>query len=228
MEKSGFYRVFLLLLLVLLAESGFGQRTHSLLWESDVKLELPTKTRWAFSVGAANRTLISQQLDGKKITYYQNKYFEVNQFSRYAFTSGSALALGLRYRFQEIFDEYAEDEFSLIEQYSLSSALHSLKLKHRLQIEERLKSSSTSYRFRYRLRLPVPLSKEFGLVFGTEALYSISSKFDPHADQRVGAWVGNSSFDNLHLLVGFQYRLENYLDNAQNNYFFLSSVAYSL
>lgn len=209
--------------------SGFlhSQNPHEFYYENEFNLEIPTETAWAFEVGLANRGLLMERLEGEQISGYQHEHIEFNQFTLYSTSENLTLALGLRYRLRNIFDPGETDEFRIIQQLEYEPPSSTLNLEHRLRIEQRFREA-TFFRTRYELEGSYPLNNYFDIGAATEALYAVSPSLKPEAEQRFSIRFINSSMNKLEIELIFQYRMENYTRNLENEYFVITELYWEL
>ena len=203
----------------------YSQQPQSWFYENEFDLSVPIDSTWSMDIGVGNRGMLQETLDGEKVTGYQHEHIELNHFTNYRAKESVILSLGLRYRFREIFDSAQTDEFRIIEQVKLEPINSSLS--HRFRLEQRFREY-TIHRFRYNIAYLTPLSKNFTLSVGTEALYGISSQVKPEAEQRFSLSIENSFFQNLELELGFDYRMENYARNLAHEFFVITGINYAL
>jgi hypothetical protein len=203
--------------------SGSAQTPRSYLWETEFDLELPAKGKWAFTVGAGNRYVFAEEIEGERISENTQQHIELNHFTTYNRSENTAISLGLRYRFREIFDEENENEFRIIEQFEYIHQNTFLTPEHRLRFEQRFREA-TIFRLRYQLEVSQPLNKEFALGLSSEFLYSMVKDLRPEVEQRFGMEVENSSFKDLELNLGLEFRRED-LTGLPGSEFFLFTAA---
>lgn len=209
--------------------SGFlhSQNPHQFYYENEFNLEIPTSTAWAFEVGFANRGMLMERVEGEQISGYQHDHIEFNQFTLYSTSRDLTLALGLRYRLRETFDPEEKDEFRIIQQLEYEHPLSTMDLEHRVRIEQRFREA-TFFRTRYELEGSYPLNDYLEIGAATEALYAVSPSLKPEAEQRFSIRFINSSLDKLGIELVFQYRMENYARDLENEYFVITELNWEL
>ncbi len=203
----------------------YSQQPKSWFYENEVDLSVPLDSLWSMGIGVGNRGMLQERLDGEKISGYQHEHIELNHFTNYRTSASTVISLGLRYRFREIFDSAKTDEFRIIEQVELEPLNSSFS--HRFRLEQRFREN-TIHRLRYDIAYSTPISKNFAFSVGTEALYAVSKTLKPEAEQRFSIGLENSSFRNLELALGFEYRMENYARELAHEFFVITGVALSL
>ncbi|HER40704.1 MAG TPA: DUF2490 domain-containing protein [Salinimicrobium catena] len=203
----------------------YAQQPHSWFYENEADLSVPLNSLWSMEIGVGNRGMLQERLDGEKISGYQHDHVELNHFTNYKTKKSVVLSLGLRYRFRELFDSAETDEFRIIEQVELEPVNSSFS--HRFRLEQRFREN-TIHRVRYDITYSIPMNENFALGVGTEALYAVSSKQKPEAEQRFSIGLENSFFENLELELAFEYRMENYARDLAHEFFVITGVSVSL
>jgi len=176
--------------------------------------------------GIGNRGLLAQTEEGET-SGYQHQHLEVSHFTNYHSSDLLVLSLGLRYRLKDVFDASDANEVRIIEQVELEAANPVLPLSHRLRIEQRFREQ-TVHRFRYELGINKPINDVFSWSAATEALYAVSAKLKPEAEQRFSLGIENSSFKDLDLEITLQYRMEDYARNLAHEIFFITGLSLEL
>lgn len=203
----------------------YSQNPQSYFYENEVDLSIPLDSLWSMGIGVGNRGMLQERLDGEKISGYQHGHIEMNHFTNYRAKESVILSLGLRYRFREVFDATETDEFRIIEQVELEPI--NSTLSHRFRLEQRFRENII-HRIRYDIAYLTPISENFTFGLGTEAIYAISSKLKPEAEQRFSIGFENSSFKDIELELGFEYRMENYAHNLAHEFFVITGITLSL
>ncbi|WP_029035634.1 DUF2490 domain-containing protein [Salinimicrobium terrae] len=215
------------LFLVLGCNVSFSQNPHAYFYENEFGLSLPVSTDWSMDIGAGYRGLLQERSLGKKIESYQSEHIELNHFTDFKANPSLVLSLGLRYRFRELFNPSAIDEFRIIEQVKIQPANSTLPLSHRFRVEQRFREH-TIHRVRYQLGFSQPVGKGFSFKAATEALYAVSANLKPEAEQRFSLGVENSSLQDLELGLSLEYRLGNYALDPAHEFFVVTGVSLSL
>ena len=214
-------------LLLLCSNDLSAQTPHSYFYENEFNVEIPSETEWSFEVGLGNRGMLQERMEGGRVSGYQHDHIEFNQFTLYNTSENLTLALGLRYRLREMFDPEEKDEFRIIQQLEYESSSSTINLEHRVRTEQRFREA-TIYRLRYELEGSYPLNNYLEIGAATEALYAVTSSLKPEAEQRFSIRFINSSLDKLGIEVAFQYRMENYAQNLENEYFVITELNWEL
>lgn len=228
--KSG--KTILRLLILFLTLAGIqetrAQQSTTLFWEPEFSLEIPTNGRWAFSVGAANRTQYFVKQQGQRIEGRNQEHIELNQFTSYRSGARTILSLGFRYRFTEAFNPGSYDEFRIVQQLNYANPGAFLGLAHRFRLEERFRNVVTILRSRYQISVSKPLGGGFEAGLGTEILYSLAGGMEPELDQRFSVGLSNSAIQGVEISIGFEYQYENYLNTPENELFLQSGISLEL
>lgn len=227
LKKLIFSLLFFSLTSLFLSPAVTAQTPHSLSWEPEFDITLPSNNSWDFSFGIANRYLFYSELDGQRLNENDQQHFELNQFTSYKTSSNAAVSLGFRYRFREIFEDSRHDEFRIIEQFSYKHTGTFLTPAHRIRFEQRFREL-TIYRLRYRLEIFQALNNDFGVNISTEFLYSMVKDLRPESEQRFTLKFANSSFKNLDLSAGVELRREDYTGTPSSEFYILTGASLQL
>lgn len=185
--------------------------------------------RWSYHFAVGNRNLIAERDEYK----FDVDNMELTQFTAYEVGFYGKLAVGIRYRFRELFDNDKEDELRIMQQYSHKRNYNRLVVAYRFRLEERFRESTT-FRNRYRLSGEFPLNgdrvdrKEFFLVAETEALWSLGKYEAPSMEQRVGVNLGKRIFEDLTGEIGLEYRIKNYTQDSSTEIFLSTKLNISI
>ena len=204
---------------------AFTQNTQSYFFENEFEVSLTLVNRWSMNFGVGSRSMLEERFDGERIFGYQHEHLELNHFTNYQTNESLLLSLGLRYRFKEIFNPIETNEIRIIEQIKFVPINSSLF--HRLRLEQRFRKN-TIHRLRYDISYWFPLDQNFSLTLGTEALYAISSQLKPEAEQRFSIDLEISALKDLELELGFEYRIENYSQDLEHEFFILTGMSLNL
>ena len=217
-------------LLILFFMSGnhivFAQTPSSWYYENEFDLAIPLREKWTIEIGFGNRGLFTEKI-GEESSGYKHQHLELNQFTHYSAPKNLILSLGLRYRFKELFDQLETDEFRMIEQIEMESVYSSMSLFQRFRLEQRFRVN-TVHRMRYQIGFDKPINDSFSWEVSTEALYSVSAKAPPEAEQRFNLGLENSSFENLEVELNFEYRIEDYARYPGHEFFIITGVSLTL
>lgn len=219
---------FLLFFLFFITFPLHSQNAQSLLMEPVVRMVFNHDQTWSYSFGAAHRGLLLETYDAQKNTGYNTEHLELNQYTQYRISESSAISLRFRYRLNKLFNKERHNEYRIIQEYRHNKPNAWLNLWHRARFEQRFTEVLTVFRGRYRIGISQQLSREFSIGTSTEALYSVSVKLKPEPEQRFMISLGNTSFDNLDLNLGLEYRLSNYNRNPVKEYFIYTGATFYL
>ena len=226
---TSFSKLFFLFLLFFCLQNVAAQENFSSFLEPDISINLDRPNRWSFNFGIANRNGIYSNQESE----FDTEFIELSHFSSYEVGFYGKVSLGIRYRFNEMFDENAHDEVRITEQYSRSRNYNALKVAHRFRFEQRLRSN-TVYRTRYQFSIQLPLNgervdqQEFFVKADTEALLSLSKTTKPGLSQRFGLALGRELSESVIADFGTEYRFDDYNLNTGHELFFLLGLTFSL
>lgn len=206
---------------------AYSQDTHSILLEPEFNVVLQSENQWSYSFGMAHRGIILEIYEKEKVPTYYTEHLELNHYTQYSFSSRFEVALRIRYRLREIFEDIKHDEIRFIEEFEYTHTGWPFQPKHRVRIEQNIENL-VSYRARYQFSASQPISREFLLILGTEALYGIAKNQKPEPEQRFEVGITNTSFGDLELSLGLEYRLDNYIRDPQREYFVLTGATLHL
>lgn len=215
----------LFLFSVLFSCLTYSQEATSYYYENELDFALPLAGKWSMEVGLGNRGLLQERFDGEKVSGYAHEHIELNHFTNYRTSESVVLSLGFRYRFRELFEDAATDEFRIIEQVSIQPSNSSFS--HRFRVEQRFREN-TIHRLRYNLGYTVPMGQNYTLGLGAEALYAVSTQLKPEAEQRFSIGIETDYFQDLELGLSLQYRMENYTRDLAHEIFLITGIAVSL
>lgn len=219
---------FFLLLIFLISGNLKAQTSNEFLFEPVVEFNFLSESDWSYSFAVANRSLLGANISGEKVADFTNVHIEVSPFIHYQVGESSEIAVGMRYRFREIYNELAKDRFKFVEEYNYAHPNSLLNVGHRFRMEQKFRTEETIFSFRYRVGIAQALNEEFALGLSTEALYHISEVSKPEAEQRFTLEIANNYFENIEITAGFQYRMDNYFDDLANEYFILAGVGFDI
>ncbi|SDK73949.1 Protein of unknown function [Salinimicrobium catena] len=169
--------------------------------------------------------MLQERSNGERISGYQHDHLELNHFTNYITNESLVLSLGLRYRFREMFNSLSTDEFRIIEQAEISP--QASVFSHRVRLEQRFRKIII-HRLRYELSFSRPLGSSLDFMAATEALYAVAAETKPEAEQRFSIGIENTSFKDLELGLGFEYRMENYTRQLAHEFFLTTELTLNL
>ncbi|UZO79288.1 DUF2490 domain-containing protein [Aquimarina sp. ERC-38] len=207
------------------AQSNFGG-----FMQPQVTLEYKITPMYSHTNGIEERNSFSREAK----SFWEVQQLDLFHFSQLRILDNQTLAIGIQYRFRQLFSEDKEDELRFTEQYSLTKRGFSVRYGHRLRTEQRISKEETIHRFRYRFMLDFPLKgqvldiHELYIAFGTESLWSVASSTQPEFDQRLLMDFGWVVTKSISLELGIEHRIENYTNDVAQNLFINSSLNFSL
>lgn len=223
-----FFKYLFLTFLLLISTTIHAQDSRALLLEPVVRVILNDSQTWSYSFGVAHRGLLLQIYDEEKKKGYNTEHLEFNAYSRYRLSRSSTMALRYRYRLNSWFNEKVTNEQRIIQEFLHAGPGAFLNLFHRVRFEQRFVNAHTIFRGRYRIGISKDLTEEFSIGASTEALYSVSRRLKPQPEQRFILSLTNTSFEDLGLSVGVEYRLDNYTGDAVRQTFIYTSATFYL
>lgn len=207
---------------------NFGQENFTAFWQPSAAVNYDVTPTYAHNFSIQNRNFIHRNQN----TELTVRHIDIAHFSKLDIKGNQSLALGILYRFREVFDGGA-NELRLTQQYNLQSKPHVIRFGHRFRSEQRIIKVNTIYRFRYRYSLDFPLQGEkldvgeAYFVGNIEKLLSVSSS-KPQYDARFTVHFGWKLTQKAKLQIGSEYRLEDYSQNLQQLLFFMTGLNLSL
>ena len=218
------------LVLFLFSYVAQGQDNLTGYWQPQIGVNYKVSNNYSHNFSLAKRTFILRDSD----TEFTIRQLDLAHFSNLKIRSNQSVGIGIQYRFRGLFDDTAENELRLIQQYNITKSNRGLRFGNRFRSEQRITNSLTIHRFRYRFALDFPLqgqSLDIGetyLVLSTESLLSVAKASLPEYDQRITANLGWVLDEKTKLQVGTEYRAENYTNETEHVFFFLTTLALSL
>ena len=206
-----------------------GQENFVLYTEPNVAINYDVATNYSHNFEFANRSYLYDEELQLKV-----RQFEISHFSKLNIGFDQSIAMGVKYRWREHFENDKENELRLTEQYNITNRNGSLRLGNRFRVEQRINPSVTTHRFRYRFALDTPLSGEkldvgeAYFVISTEALLSAAKSQKPEFDQRLTSQIGWLVNPETKLQTGLEYRIENYGQEPAYVMLLLASLVFSL
>lgn len=218
------------LVLFLFSYVAQGQDNLTGYWQPQIGVNYKVSNNYSHNFSLAKRTFILRDSD----TEFTIRQLDLAHFSNLRIRGNQSVGIGIQYRFRGLFDDTAENELRLIQQYNITKSNGGLRFGNRFRSEQRITNSLTIHRFRYRFALDFPLqgqSLDIGetyLVLSTESLLSVAKASLPEYDQRITANLGWVLDEKTKLQVGTEYRAENYTNETEHVFFFLTTLVLSL
>ena len=218
------------MLVILMIQKNNAQDNFSGSMQPQVTLEYKITPTYSHTNGLEERHFYNK--NGKN--FWKTQQLDLFHFSQLRILDNQTLALGLQYRFREIFDKKEKDELRFTEQYAFSKRGYSVRYGHRARLEQRISDRRTTHRFRYRFMIDFPLGgltldiNEIYLAIGSESLLSMASFIKPEWDQRLLLDFGWFITNNITIEIGVEHRIENYTRQVKQKLFLNSGINFSL
>lgn len=224
MKKVDFLILKILLLLVFAAEFSYAQTPRVWFSETEIEFTLERDKKIYHTLEFASRGLLRESLNGQKTSGYQHEFVELTYAPVYKITENKEFSFGIRYRWSNTFDASEVNEIRLIPEYSFSHLAGNFELSHTGRVEQRFEGSQYTFRPRYEAEISRDLSSIFSAEISTEALWSISPQTKPELEQRFALEIENASIKNIEMIIGFEFRLEDYTNELEHEFFILSGA----
>ncbi len=220
---------FFSLVCLLNASLGFSQENFTAFWQPSVAVNYDLTSTYSHNFSVQNRNFIYED----ETATLNTRQVDVVHFSNLRIRENQSIALGILYRFRDVF-ENSSNELRLTQQYNIQNRPLSVRYGHRLRSEQRISTIRTVHRFRYRFSLDFPLKGEkldIGepyLVGNLENLLSVAKSLKPQYDLRLTAHIGWKLSQKTKVQIGSEYRFEDYGQNLENVFFILTNLNFSL
>lgn len=207
----------------------FGQSNTTVYWQPAVAVNYKISETYSHNFSMLNRNYLYNEGNSQ----FNVRHIDLAHFSDVQITDRQRLAIGILYRFRNMFEEQ-ENELRLTQQYNLQLKPYVVRFGHRVRAEQRITNSATVHRFRYRFGVDFPLQGEkldVGETYfiGTiEPLLSIAKNTKPEYDSRLSLFFGWQMNENTKLQLGSEYRMEDFTNSRETVIFVLSSLIFSL
>nr|WP_299342726.1 DUF2490 domain-containing protein [Allomuricauda sp.] len=209
--------------------SGFNVTAQDNLtgfWQPQTALNYNVSQRYTHNFSIAYRSFFledsSFELNGRQI--------DVAHFSNFKIKGSQSLALGVQYRFRDVFDG-GNNELRFTQQFNTTQRPLVVRYGHRIRSEQRITNIRTTHRFRYRFALDFPLQGEkldVGepyFVGSFENLLSVTRGRSSQYDTRLSGQIGWQFDKGFKFQMGIEYRLEDYTAIQPENVVFLLTTA---
>ncbi len=227
---TSFIRWSLFALILLFSSLIRGQDNFTSYWQPQLAINYKVSPTYSHNFSLAHRSFLVD----KGASKFRGRQLDLVHFSKLNLQDNQSMALGIQYRFRDLFEDNP-DELRFTQQYNITSRPLVVRYGHRVRAEQRITSESTIHRFRYRFATDFPLQGEkldLGepfLVCSLENLWSVANSAKPEFDVRLNAQVGWRLDKGLNLQFGLEYRLEDYSSQQTDNVlFFLTSAQWSI
>ncbi|WP_164674767.1 DUF2490 domain-containing protein [Flagellimonas maritima] len=213
-----------------MALSSFSQENLTSYWQPQTAINYDVTKTYSHNFSVAKRSYLIDQGDYG----FNVRQIDVVHFSNLKVADNKSVALGIQYRFRDIFED-SSNELRLTQQYNYTKRPFVIRYGHRLRSEQRITRNLTTHRFRYRFALDFPLKGEelnMGepyFVGSFENLLSVAKANSPEFDLRLSGQIGWQLKKGLKVQAGLEYRMEDFAsDFPQNVVFLLTNIQLSL
>jgi len=206
-----------------------AQENLTIFWQPSIAVNYEVNKTYSHNFALINRNFTFNNED----LLLDARHIDVVHYSNLKIRENQSVALGILYRFREVFDDVG-NELRLTQQYNIVNRPLIIRFGHRLRSEQRITGTNTIHRFRYRFTLDFPLNGEqldLGepyFVGNFENLLSVGGEIKPEYDTRLTLNVGWQLTEKAKFQIGAEYRLEDYSQDLQHVCFLLTSLNYSL
>lgn len=217
-------------ILFIIFQVGYGQSNFSGSMQPQITFKYKITPLYTHVNGLEERHFFNR--DGS--SFWKTQQLDLFHFSQLRILDNQSIAVGIQYRFREMFEKRANDELRFTEQYAYNRRGFSVRYGHRFRAEQRIETGQTTHRFRYRFMLDFPVTSqtldvnEIYIALGTESLHSISSSIKPEWDQRLIIDFGWFLTKSINIELGFEHRIENYTSKVAQKLFFNSGLNFSI
>ncbi|MBS0001184.1 MAG: DUF2490 domain-containing protein [Cyclobacteriaceae bacterium] len=166
------------------------------------------------------------------LSAYNLDFVEISTMATYKLFNNPSIGLGYLYRWSEPFEQEDEFEHRLMEQIGFISMKGSVRMGHRIRLEQRWKSEGLIHRFRYRFSIDKPLMGESldpnepYIIGANELLFSAGLPISFFAEYRIGGGIGWFFSRNSKLEIQPQYRLNGILEDDLVHFLVLYTTFY--
>ncbi len=198
-------------------------------FEPDISLNYEVSKNYGHNFKVSQRSYLYEDDFG-----FRARQLDFSHFSSLKIGFDQSIALGIQYRFREVFENNQENELRFTQQYNIKKQRGAVRFGNRLRFEQRINPSLTIHRFRYRFALDFPLHGEkldIGeayFIVSTESLVSVAKSKYPEYDQRVTVNVGWLLKEKTKIQTGLEYRVEDYTNDSKNVLFATTSLVLNL
>ncbi len=215
-------RFLIIVAITLFAKLSFAQSnfTGFFMPTATVNHTLSKKITQSFEL--ENRSFIYQddKLD------FKVKHFELGYLSKYSLKTNRQLGFGIRYRAEA--ESGKENELRLTQQYEWKKDNASI-LKHRIRVEERIYDSIIKLRFRYKTGLNIKTEVFCDQIYiANELVLTVANANKPRYEDRFYVEAGWKLSPKSKLMLGTQYRLEDFTHTAHHNLFLTTGLSFDL
>lgn len=195
-------------------------------WQPQTALNYNVSQSYTHNFSLAYRSFFMEEgafeLEGRQI--------DLAHFSNFKIKGTQSLAIGVQYRFRDVFDG-SNNELRFTQQFNTTQRPLVVRYGHRIRVEQRITRPRTTYRFRYRFAMDFPLQGEkldVGepyFVGSFENLLSATRGRSSQYDTRLSGQIGWQLDKGFKFQMGIEYRLEDYTAIQPENVVFLLTTA---
>ncbi|WP_431125195.1 DUF2490 domain-containing protein [Flagellimonas flava] len=210
------------LVLCLLPLLSWGQGEFTGFWQPQMAINYKVSGTYSHNLSLAHRIYFVDEGESG----FRGRHLDLVHFSKLELSDNQSIALGIQYRYRDLFEQNP-NELRLVQQFNFTQKPLVVRFGHRFRSEQRITKLMTIHRFRYRFAVDFPLKGEklnLGepfLVVSLEGLASFAKSSSPEYDARVTSQLGWKFDKGFKLLVGTQYRAENYTAKQPDHILFL-------
>ncbi|MDC6365436.1 MULTISPECIES: DUF2490 domain-containing protein [Flavobacteriaceae] len=201
-----------------------GQENFTAYWQPQVAINYNVSNTYSHNFSLGHRAYLVDEGN----TLFRGRQLDLVHFSKWGLSDNQSIAMGVQYRFRDIFDGKS-NELRLTQQYNFTKRPLVVRFGHRFRAEQRILKELTVHRFRYRFAIDFPLKGEkldVGepfLATSMENLLSVGKGRSSQYDNRISGQIGWKFNKGLKVLFGIEYRLEDYTSQKTDNVLFLLS-----
>ena len=199
-------------------------------WQPQAALDYDVTPNYGHNFSIAYRSFLLQEDEFG----LNSRQLDVAHFSKFSIQDNQSIALGIQYRFRDIFED-ASNELRFTQQFNVTYRPLTIRYGHRLRSEQRITRNLTVHRFRYRFAVDFPLKGQkldIGEPYfagNVEQLLSVARGHSSQYDFRINGQLGWELDKGLKLQTGLEYRMEQFTaSQVEHILFLLTSVQLSI
>jgi hypothetical protein len=206
--------------------TGIAQNNFESFLENEVELGYQVTERYAHSFGIENRNYLYND----EAFIFEVKQIGLSHFSEYELLENKTIGIGIKYRFEKLFDNSEENELRLMQLFEWENLQATYSIKNRFRTEQRFYTSKTKYRFRYELGIKRWMNtiKNNYLKAETESLFELAKTSKPELEQRFTIVYGWQLKTDFEIEIGSQYRIADYTQTLGHELFFVVGIEIDL
>ncbi|MEM9078400.1 MAG: DUF2490 domain-containing protein [Bacteroidota bacterium] len=199
-------------------------------WQPQAALDYDVTPTYGHNLSISYRSFFLQE----EAFDFRGRQLDIAHFSKFSLKDNQSIALGVQYRFRDIFED-ASNELRFTQQFNFTYRPLTIRYGHRFRSEQRITQNLTVHRFRHRFAMDFPLLGQklnIGEPYfagNIEQLLSVTRSRSPQYDLRINGQVGWQLEKGLKLQMGLEYRFEEFTaTQIEHILFLLTSVQLSL